>query len=298
MAEVAAAATGAGAGTQTAGGENPAAASGATAATAQVTTATSDWTASLPEAHKMFVQNKGFKDMSMALDSYKHLETLMGAPKERLIKMPEKSDDVAAWGEVYDRLGRPKSSSEYQFKVPEGITQDPASTKWAQELFHKAGLTKSQGEMIANEWNNNILSGEKQSVEARTVQTQTERAALQKEWGGAWDDKRKSCAAAMQAFGIDTAAVTKIESALGYSATMKLLSNIGSKVAESRFIDGSGPHGLSGAMTPDQGRAMLAEKRKDSAWVARYNSGDYAAKEEMAKIMQAIAPEPREKQDF
>lgn len=293
MSEVAAAAAGGGTQTsaQSAGG-NPAAASGATAAQAQATTQAADWTASLPEAQRVFVQTKQFKDPSMIIDSYRNLETLMGAPKERLIKMPEKSDDVAAWGEVYDKLGRPKSSADYQFKVPEGITPDPASTKWTQELFHKAGLTKAQGEMIANEWNSNVVSTEKVSVEARSAQTQVEKGALQKEWGGAWQDKVKACAAAMQAFNLDTAAVTKLESALGYSATMKFLSDIGSKVAESRFISGDGPHGLQGAMTPEQGRALLAEKKKDSAWVTRYNNGDYAAKEEMAKIMQAIAPGP------
>ena len=272
-----------GATTQTGGASG----SGATATQVPVV----DWTSSLPEAQKMFVNQKGFKDPGMVLDSYKNLETLMGAPKERLVKMPEKADDAAGWNEVYDKLGRPKAASEYTFKVPEGVTADPNSTKFAQDLFHKAGLTKAQGEAIANEWNNYAVEADKGAAQARIAQAAVEKTALTKEWGGAWNDKVKACAAAMQSFGLDAAAVTKLESALGYSATMKFLSDIGSKVGESKFVTGDGSGAFQGSMTPDQARAVLAEKRKDSAWTAKYVSGDSAAREEMAKIMRAMTPE-------
>ena len=70
--------------------------------------APADWTAGLPEEMKGYVQNKGFKDPSAVVESYRNFEKLMGVPQDRMIKLPEKAEDKAAWDSIYNRLGRPE----------------------------------------------------------------------------------------------------------------------------------------------------------------------------------------------
>src|ERR1035441_8312086 len=225
-----------------------------------------DWTSGFSEDHKAFVTNKGFKGASDVIDSYKGYESLMGA-KDKLVRLPDKAD-APEWGEVYDKLGRPKTASEYTFKLPDGLAADPANTKFAQELFHKAGLTKAQAVTVANSWNANEQAKSAEVAAKASSNLKAEQSALQTEWGAAWEQNRKACAAAMQSFGLDGAAVTKLESALGYSATMKFLASIGSKVGEASFVTGDNS-GFKGALTPDQAKQSLNQKTQDPAWVAK-----------------------------
>ena len=108
-------------------------------------TAAPDWTSSFQEQDKLYITQKGFKDPAAILDSYKNLETLMGTPKERLLRLPDKPD-APEWGDIYDRLGRPKNANEYQFAKPaQGGAENKEFTEWAQKLFHGQGLTRQQG---------------------------------------------------------------------------------------------------------------------------------------------------------
>jgi len=254
------------------------------------TSTPADWTASLPDAQKAYVSSKGFKDPAMVLESYKNLETLMGAPKDRLLKLPEKFD-APEMGEVYDRLGRPKTSDEYTFAAPEGMQVNQEFSKFAKELFHKAGLSKSQGELVANEFNKYANGDAAKNQQAQAQQLATEKTALQREWGAAFEDQTKACGKAAQTFGLGKEELAKLESALGYSATMKFLAQVGSKLGEDSFVTG-GESGFKGALTPDVARGQIAELKADQGWVSKYLTGDKEARNQMERLMRFAYPEP------
>ena len=92
-------------------------------------------------------------------------------------------------------------------------------------------------------------------------------------------------------FGLDGAAVTKLESALGYSATMKFLASIGSKVGEASFVTGDNS-GFKGALTPDQAKQSLNQKTQDPAWVAKAMSKQQPEYDEYTRLHQYAHPTP------
>ena len=252
---------------------------------------TQDWTSGFQEQDKLYITNKGFKDPANMLDSYKNLETLMGTPKERLLRLPEKAD-APEWGDIYDRLGRPKNANEYQFGKPGVEPVNKEFTEWAQKQFHGLGLTKSQGETLAAKWNEYAMGDVQKTQAAYDANLKVEQGALQKEWGAAYEQKIKGCQAAAQAFGLGKDEVSKLEKALGYSATLKFLSNVGEKLSEDSFIGtGGDAGGFKGALTPGQAQAEIQELLKDKDFSRRYAAGDREAFKKMEALHKAAHPD-------
>ncbi len=276
--------------TTSAGGPTGIQNAGGTSTTGAGATATTSWIDGLPSQNKEYVTQKGFKDPAAIVDSYRNLETLLGAPKDRLMKLPENMSDQKSMAEIYDKLGRPKAPTEYSWKVPEGTQANPEFTKFTQELFHKVGLSKAQGEQLASEWNQFAAGNQAQELQAKQAQLTTEKQALTKEWGAAVGDNLKMCAKAAQTFGLDKTALDKLESALGYSATMKFLHQIGTKVGEHNFVAGDSS-AFDGALTPDRALAQINELKADKSWVQKYTSGDRSARQQMEKLMRFAYPD-------
>lgn len=251
--------------------------------------APADWTTGLNESSKLYVSQKGFKDPASVLDSYQNLEKLMGAPKERLLRLPDKAD-APEWGEVYDKLGRPKEAKDYTFTAPEGMENNKEFTDWAQKQFHELGLTKAQGEALAKRWNDYAVGEQKNTQESYASNLKTEDGALRREWGAAYDKQLHTAQKAASTFGLGKDEVSKLEAALGYSATLKFLSNVGSKLGEDSFEVG-GPGAFKGALTPERAQAELVEIRKDREFVQRYLNGGSEEKARMERLQMFANPE-------
>jgi hypothetical protein len=249
-----------------------------------------DWTSGLPEQTRMFVQNKGFKDPTQVVESYQNLEKLMGAPKDRLLKLPEKFDSPEM-NEIYDKLGRPKDPTGYTFKIPEGQKANTEFTGWAQSQFHKLGLTKAQGEQLAQAWNEYAVGDVQKQTEQYQSTLKSEDTALKKEWGAAYDQNIKACQKAAKEFGLNEENISKLEQALGYSATLKFMAKIGAKVGEDSFVTGDNGSGFQGALTPDRALAEIAELKKDAEFVRKYASGDREAYQKMERLHKFAFPE-------
>ena len=94
------------------------------------------WYGGYAEDIRGFVENKGWKDPSDAITGYINLEKYLGADKAgRGLVLPKDDAATDEWGQVYDRLGRPKSPDEYKLPVPDGDTGEFA--KMAAGEFHK-----------------------------------------------------------------------------------------------------------------------------------------------------------------
>jgi hypothetical protein len=222
-----------------------------------------DWTSGLNDELKGYAQNKGWKDPSSVVDSYRNLEKVHGVPRERLLKLPEKAED-AEWGEVYNRLGRPSKADDYQLPVPEGDKGEFA--KIAGGKFHELGLTKDQGQKLAKWWNDS-LSQNKQTFEAqRTQALEGELNALKQEWGQAYDQNVNIARKAMTTFGISNEKIESLEKTTGFTDLMKLLHGIGSKIGEDQFISGDSKAGF-GTMTPSAAESEIRTLRNDQSFV-------------------------------
>lgn len=242
---------------------------------------TTDWTTGLDDGMKGYVQNKGFKDVPSIVHSYQNLEKLIGVPKERLIKMPEKSD-APEWGEIYDRMGRPKTAADYKLEVADN--SDEGFVNWAKENFHKNGLTQKQAETLIKGYNELAKTRETEYTSQVAKQHENELKSLKSEWGAAWDQNSSIVDQAAQQFGIDEKTLIALRDAMGSAGAMKLLHNIGSKIGEASFVGSNSPQGFNNILSPQQANAKIQDYMKDPEFTRRYLSGDVEARETMTKL--------------
>jgi hypothetical protein len=246
--------------------------------------APTDWTSGLNDDLKGYVQTKGFKDPVSVLDSYRNLEKLVGVPKERLLKLPEK-DDAPEWNEIYGKLGRPEKPEEYKLPMPEKGGSEEFS-KWAQTTFHGLGLSRKQGEQLVAKWNEFQGGTQKSLSEAQAVKLEAENTSLKREWGAAFEQNAAAVEHAAKEFGMNEKQLLALKEVMGPSSAMKFLHAIGSKISEAPFLgtgDG-GSRGNNGALTPAAARHRIAELGGDGDFMRRYAEGGASERAEMERL--------------
>jgi hypothetical protein len=95
-----------------------------------------------PQEVRDFVEKKKSTGISDVLKSYMELETYKGVPADRFVVVPEKQDDAEGWSRVHDKLGRPKTPSEYKDTFTAGeITLPKEILAKFREAGHKKGMS-------------------------------------------------------------------------------------------------------------------------------------------------------------
>lgn len=276
----AAEATGAGA------GQTPPAA-GASAGTVVTappeSTGEKPWYSTVEDADlRGWAENKGFKTPAEALKAAQSAEKFLGVPKEQLLRLPKEAGD-AGWKDVWKRLGTPEKVDGYELKPSEKLGGDEKFMGWAKETFLKHNLTKTQAESLVADWNKyqetmyDTLKGE------HDTKSSQEFDGLKKEWGNAYDPNVAAASAAVRQFGLSADQVDKMQDALGYGATMKLLHNIGKSLGEGKFVSGSG--NPDGRKSPDAAQNEINALMKDSAFRAKVMAGDVDAKAKWDRLI-------------
>lgn len=237
------------------------------------------WYAGIEDAElRGYVENKGWDNPGLAVQNARELEKLLGV-KEQLVKLPD-PDDADGWNTVYDRLGRPQTPDEYGLDKLDG--SDPEFAKTAAQWMYENGLSKSQAEKIAAQWNGyaaQILEQQNQEAAARAAQ---EMDALKKEWGTNFEALMAQGRAAVNAFGIAAEDVAAIENTLGTTKMMKLFQSIGAGLGEDKFVKSEERGGGFHPVSPDAARAKIADLTADRGFMEKYMAGDKAAVEKMS----------------
>lgn len=229
----------------------------------------------------------------MALESYRNLEKLVGAPADQLVRLP-KADDKAGWEGVWTKLGRPEKAEGYELPVPQG--QDPEFSKTAAQWFHANGIPKGAAQAITTQWNDYVASEIKRMDAEAQTKSAADLAALKGEWGTSYAQREEYGRRALRQFGtaagLDDKDLGSLEGALGTTKMLKLFAGLGEANATSRF---SGGEGGSFAMTPAQAQAKITEYRNDKVWSSAYIGGDKNKVTEMNRLMSiANGVEPAE----
>lgn len=268
---------------------NPAAGS-ATPPAAGTATSTA-WTDSFSDNElKGYAQNKGWKDPSEAVNSYRQFEKLMGAPQDRVIKLPEKADDPA-WQDINYKLGVPKDPKDYQIEVPAEYG-DPQFAEKARDWFHKLGIPKEKGNQLAKNWNEYIGAQIQAGKDAEKQMLVKETGELRKEWGAAFDQNAELGRRAAHAFGFDEKKINAVEKALGFAGTMKLFHQLHTKIGEDGFVNGDrNNNNFGGLMTPAQAQAQIKLRQKDLDFRDRLLKKDTAALTEWNELHKMAHPQ-------
>lgn len=242
-----------------------------------------DWTSGLSEEQRALLETKGWKGPGAVLESYRHLEKLIGRDK---IAIP-KAGDNEAWNAVYDRLGRPESAEGYEITVPEGVQRDEAFEQQMRGLFHDVGLTKAQVEKLSEGWHGYLGGETVRAEQGRLERAEREDEALRSEWGGSFERNMEQARRAARSFG-DARIIDGLEETVGRAAVFKMFARIGAAMAEDS-LEGEGGESFS---QPGSVRAQIADLKSDpafrEAWLEHSHPGHQQAVARMAALTEKL----------
>ena len=247
---------------------------------------TEDWKASLPDDLKGEKSLENIKDVPSLAKSLVNAQKMLGSripipSKEAsaevlkefygkvtsmpgVLRLPSEgdTDSEAAMAAVYEKLGRPKDSASYKIDIPEGVEINKDYLNNFTSLAHKVGLTQAQVKALAD----SELSMVKEQNLAASKQQETNRDFLKKEWGNAYDSNSKVTAAMLNRLAAKYPDHVQNVIANGFSNN-PLIYIVAAELGKAYQEQGSLGlgNGISGAMTPDQAREIIADIRSNKA---------------------------------
>lgn len=244
-----------------------------------------------------FWQNKG-----IALDDpkvvfgelskqYRALEKHVGAPPDRLIRLPEKPDDAAGWNGVYQRLGVPAEAKDYDFagvKRADGKDVDPALSDMLRTALLAARVPKDRGADVLKAVVKSLDDAKTQETAVLAGKIAEEKATLAKNWGPNFDFNHLKAMEGVRRSGMTREGVQAMENAVGYAAVMEHFRRIGASTSEDVWREGDGPSG--GTPTTLEGaQARLDELTANKDWGKRLRAQDPATVAEYRALTSQIA---------
>ena len=244
--------------------------------------ANSVWTAAFDEDTNAYVSNKGWKEPSDLLMSYRNLEKFAGGAKN-LLELPPENATLEQLDAFYSKLGRPADPNEYGLKAPDG--GDPAMVEWFKGTAHKLGLSAKQAQSLFTEFNG--MSGSMQEKLQSQMAQESEKAigTLKQEWGQAYDQMIGAGRRAATALGYDAGRLSAIEDKLGTAEMLRLFATLGSKMGEDSFAGERSEGGF--GVTPAAAKQQIADLKLDKGFMDKYLSGDKDAVGKLQRLMEA-----------
>jgi len=213
---------------------------------------------------KTWTGAKGFKSPETMAESLLNMEKLMGAPKERLLKLPEKPDDPG-WVEVHKKLGVPETAAGYDLPVPDGVPTDFAEK--AKSWMHKHHIPAAAAKGLAAEWNAEMVAMAEAQENQLQLQSDAEMSQLKAEWGiQATEKENIARAAAKEFFNLEGDEMNLLERQMGSRKFMETMVKIGEKLGEAKFIQGNGADAP--ISTIAQAQQAIKDKSRDKDFAA------------------------------
>lgn len=242
-----------------------------------------------------FIQNKKWEESpAKVLNSYKELEKFVGAPAEKLIKLPDDLNDSEAMKSVYKRLGVPDEVGDsYSIgDVPEGVQVNEAFASNVAKAAHAAGISPAQYKTVYGEMVKAAAAEQTEAAEAAKLAGEAELAGLKKEWGAVYPEREALAQRAAKAFGASEDLLAQIEGKEKSAGLIKLFANIGAKIGEDKFVETDSSSREFGK-TPEQYRAdrdaLKSELMTDPERRTKYLEGKGADFEKMKRLDKIIA---------
>lgn len=237
------------------------------------------------------IQTKGWHDLEpgkaalAAIQAHREAEKYIGAPADRIIKLPASADDAAGWADVFKRLGAPEKAEDYDFSAIK-VNDEPVDPGLV-DFFRKEALRLHLPKDAAPELLKNYLDHQNGIGSAaaadKTAKLAEEHKTLDANWGANKEANKFLARKGAEALGFNAAVVDALEGVVGYAKIMEGLRNVGQLNGEAKFITGSGLT-KDGIMTREQATARKAELMADTAWTKKYLDGDAAAAREMTSL--------------
>lgn len=240
------------------------------------------------------IQTKGWHDKPAnevalaAIQAHREAEKYIGAPADRIIKLPTTPEDPA-WADVYARLGAPKEAKDYDFssvKVGEEAA-DPALVEFFRTQAAALHLPKDAAPALLDAYLKHQNGLGAAAAAEKTAALAEEHKVLDANWGANKEANKFLARKGAEKLGLDATAVDALEGVVGYAKTMEALRKVGEISGEAKFISGSGMT-QDGIMTREQAIGRKAELMADGAWTKRYMDGGVVENREMTALLTLI----------
>jgi hypothetical protein len=218
------------------------------------------------EGLKVYAAGTGFKTVEDLAKGYQNAEKRFGVPPEQLITLPKDPNDAEAVRAIFGKLGMPEKADGYGFKLADDASEaDKAMLGKFAEAAHKAGMTVAQAKVVGEFINEQTVAQQTAAAEAFKAQAAEGKAALEKDWGAAYEAKTKEIGNLLTKYG-DEALVKELDGdKLGnYPNLARFLGKVLDRMAEPGAAGGDAHQREAGAaMTPTQAKAAVAALEGD-----------------------------------
>jgi len=241
------------------------------------------------------LQNRGLDKKSAAeaaiseARAYREAQKLLGVPPEQLVRIPKDANDQEGWAKLHERLGVPTDLTKYDFsdvKFTDGSAVEDDFVKSLREFAGSTKLTVDAAKSVARFIVKQIEASEAADTAEYASKLANEQTILKTNWGSNAAVNKVVAENAAAKLGVKPEEIAALEKGVGYARVMEMFRNIGVRMGEDQFVNGGQP---GGAMTVEQAKATLAQREADKDWVAKFERGDSAAKNEWNNLTRVIA---------
>ncbi len=233
-----------------------------------------------------WAENKGLQagTFENVLNSYHNLEKLMGQDKAgRTVQLLSDDSTPDQRADFYNKLGRPEQADAYSFKLDDGA--DTARLDAMRTKAHELGITDAQFSGMAQADIEYLSSVQQRNVDDNGVASRDAVAALEREWGAAFEQNVEQVDRTAKTLGISEDQLNGLRSAMTPVEAMKFIHQLGTKLGDDKMITGESVGGL---LTPATARQQLGELQMNKdfteAWLDKQHPGHKAALEKKAAL--------------
>lgn len=245
------------------------------------------WLDSVPEEIRGDKSLTTIPDVGTLAKNYVNAQRMIGADKVALLGKYATQEE---YDQFYSKIGRPDAPTDYRYEIDETTDVNDETVTWASNVFHKAGLTSRQANIVMEEY---LKAGQGESAafsppsEQQVVELRNQTIHnLQKEWGGDYEDNLAVANAVITEFGTEELreATMPDGTTLGDNPDfIRLLNNVGSFIRSRVSEDTLEGSKLVGGMSASDAREKLREiKASDSPfWSAKHPEHQWYVDEAM-----------------
>jgi hypothetical protein len=256
----------------------------------------------LPDASRTeltgYLQNRGWDKTDAraaalgAIKAHREAERLIGAPADKMVRLPKDAADEPGWNELRTKLGVPAKPEDYNFsdvKFSDGKGLDADFTAKMSAALRDANVSLDRAPAVAKAMVEYFEKAEAAETAEKAASVAQEKDALRANWGQHFNANMLVAQNAATKLGVDAAAIAALEGAVGYAKVMEMMRNIGSRMGEDSFVMSRAPGG-NGPMSAEQATATLAERKNDKAWTTKLMNGDMEVRREFDTLSRLMQP--------
>ena len=244
------------------------------------------WYSAVPEEPvRELMKVKNYKNPGELAVAYHNLNKLQNNSGDVIAfpKTDAKPEEIAAFEKtLYSKLGRPEAADKYEFKHIEGVQPDEALTKLGKEIFFDLGASPAKAQAAMEKWDKAVLAMHTSMQEQEQQANDKALTTLSAKWGAELDTNKAAglrAVKSLEAKGLSTETITKLESNIGAAAVVELLAVLGKGSAEGDGTKGGGNQNTDpnnpDTMNKEQAAAKIKSLQADDAFQKKYTDKNH-----------------------